>query len=59
MTAPPLDAGGVKVMAALASPAVAFPMVGALGAVGASGVATTLAEFALVPMELVAVATQL
>ena len=54
---PPLDAGGVQVTVAEASPAVAVPMVGAPGFVTTTAGVTALEapEGALVPSALVAV----
>ena len=57
MALPPSEAGAVQVTVALASPAVAVPMVGAPGTVAAAVGVTELeaAEAAPVPMALVAV----
>lgn len=57
MAEPPLEAGAVKAIEALALPAAAVPMVSAPGT--PRGVALTLAEALPAPEELVAVTEQL
>jgi len=57
IAAPPFEEGAVNAIDALPLPAVAAPIVGALGT--PSGVALTLAEALPAPEELVAVTEQL